>query len=96
MTASARGSNSAKHCCQHGAGLVAGDFPVVAQRLNPSAFQAELGLTLMCFNWSERAKACQPEVLEHLVHRFRVEFVIAGRKGRHVQIRADRRAVESN
>ena len=35
----------------------------------PSAFQAELWLTSMCFNWSERAKTGQPDALEYLVHR---------------------------
>jgi hypothetical protein len=33
-------------------------------------FQVESWLTRLCFNWSEWATGCQPDALEHLVHRF--------------------------
>ncbi|MDX6381629.1 MAG: hypothetical protein QOI57_2653, partial [Rubrobacteraceae bacterium] len=36
----------------------------------PSAFQAELRQTPMCFNWPEQAKPGQPDGREYLVHRF--------------------------
>jgi len=50
-------------------------WPAVARagsNRRPSAFQAESWLTRLCFNWSEWARGCQPDALEHLhlVHRF--------------------------
>ena len=45
-------------------------WPGPGSNRRPSAFQTELRLTRMCFNWSVWAKAGQPDALEYLVHRF--------------------------
>ena len=46
------------------------EWPGPGSNRRPSAFQTELRLTRMCFNWSVWAKAGQPDALEYLVQRF--------------------------